>query len=144
MCFYFQKRFKANKGALMSSQFQKLHEVCEKDWRKVDHKDTTVDPDNCRFPEIISAGSSLVRLYPDLLTQNVTITTNAVYMDASQKKEKFIVSQVPLEHTSGHFWCMVKQNKIEQIFILNEPGDNEVGTIFFTLVRDTKMVYFLG
>jgi len=73
-----------------------------------------------------AARTSLVRLYPDALTKNQTISTNAVYLDIWQKKRQFIVTQVPLGHSSGHFWAMVNQNKIQQILILNEPAEKEV------------------
>jgi len=42
-----------NKGALMSSQYEAAEEICEKDWRKVE-QDTTLDPEICRYPEILS------------------------------------------------------------------------------------------
>jgi len=37
----------------MSSQYEALEEVCEKDWNKVD-KEANHDPEICRYPEIVS------------------------------------------------------------------------------------------
>jgi len=67
------------------------------------------------------------------------MTINAVFVDGSQKKRQFIVTQVPLETTSGHFWCMVKQNKIQQILVLNEPAKNEVQ---IHIIEEISMHYF--
>jgi len=68
----------------------------------------------------------LVNLYPDPITKQKTITTNAVYVDGYEQKRQFIVTQVPQNTTRKQFWCMVKQNKVEQIYVLNEPARDEV------------------
>lgn len=56
---------------------------------------------------------------------------NAVYIDGFRRKKQFIVAETPNPKTAGLFWCMIKQNQIEQVIILNEPGLNEVRLLVY-------------
>jgi protein tyrosine phosphatase len=71
----------------------------------------------------VTAKSHIVRLYPDALTKNQTVDTSAVYVDGFQDANQFIASQVPIAGAIGEFWCTIKQNKVEQVIVLNEPTD---------------------
>jgi protein tyrosine phosphatase len=67
-----------------------------------------------------------VRMFPEPITNQKMLSMNAVYIDGFRRKKQFIVSETPNSNTVGLFWCMIKQNQIEQVIILNDPGLNEV------------------
>jgi protein tyrosine phosphatase len=79
----------------------------------------------------VTAGARIVRLYPDAVTKDQTVDTSAVYVDGFQQTNQFIAAQVPLRGAADKFWCMVKQNQVEKIIILNDAMPDEV-TLFFT------------
>jgi protein tyrosine phosphatase len=75
---------------------------------------------------VFAATSSLVHLFPEPITNQKMLSMNAVYIDGFRRKKQFIVAETPNPNTVGLFWCMIKQNQIEQVVILNDPGLNEV------------------
>jgi protein tyrosine phosphatase len=74
----------------------------------------------------VTAGARIVRLYPDAVTIDQTVDTSAVYVDGFQQSNQFIAAQVPLCGAADQFWCMVKQNQVEKIIILNDAMPDEV------------------
>ena len=74
----------------------------------------------------VTAGARIVRLYPDAITKNKTVDTSAVYVDGFQQSNQSIAAQVPLRGAADQFWCMVKQNQVEKIIILNDAMSDEV------------------
>lgn len=54
-------------------------------------------------------------------------STNAVFVDGFRRKGQFIVTEAPMSNTVEQFWRMIKQQKVEQVIVLNEPhGNREV------------------
>lgn len=68
----------------------------------------------------------MVIIQPDAITKNHKITTSAVFVDGCSEKNQFIAAQVPMKGKIGEFWCLVKQNHVKQIVILNLKMPNEV------------------
>ena len=68
----------------------------------------------------------MVRIFPDAATNHQIIETCAVYVDNLKQKNQFIAAQVPLPGSAGQFWCMLNQNRVEQIIVLNELSGDEV------------------
>jgi len=66
-----------------------------------------------------------VRLFPEPITNQKMVSMNAVYVDGFRRKKQFIVGEVPDAKSVALFWCMIKQNQIEQVIVLNEPGADE-------------------
>jgi Protein-tyrosine phosphatase len=63
---------------------------------------------------------------------------NAVYVDGFRRKKQFIVGEVPDAKSVALFWCMIKQNQIEQVIVLNEPGADEA---LFLPEQSERMIY---
>jgi protein tyrosine phosphatase len=68
----------------------------------------------------------VVIIQPDAITKNQKITTSAVFVDGCGEKNQLIAAQVPMQGKVGEFWCLVKQNHIKQIVILNRKMPNKV------------------
>jgi protein tyrosine phosphatase len=68
----------------------------------------------------------VVSVGPDAITKNRKITTSAVFVDGCGEKNQFIATQVPRKEKVGEFWCLVKQNHVKQIVILNQQMPDEV------------------
>jgi Protein-tyrosine phosphatase len=59
-------------------------------------------------------------------------------VDGFRRKKQFIVAEVPDANSVALFWCMIKQNQIEQVIVLNEPGPDEA---LFMPEQCEKMIY---
>lgn len=86
----------------------------------------------------IPAFLSVVRLFPEPITNQKMVSMNAVYVDGFRRKKQFIVAEVPDESNVGLFWCMIKQNQIEQVIVLNEPSTDE---IVFVPEQSEQLIY---
>ena len=79
-----------------------------------------------KFVYLVTAKSRVVTIQPEALTKNQLITTSAVYVDGYRSTNNFIATQMPMDGCVGEFWCMVNQNQVNEIIILNEPTVEEV------------------
>jgi Protein-tyrosine phosphatase len=79
-----------------------------------------------------------VRLFPEPVTNQKMVSMNAVYVDGFRRKKQFIVAEVPDAKSVALFWCMIKQNQIEQVIVLNEPGPDEAP---FLPEQSEKIIY---
>lgn len=75
---------------------------------------------------LVTAESRVVTIQPEALTKNQLITTSAVFVDGYRSANNFIATQMPMNGSVGEFWCMVSQNDVNEIIVLNEPSAEEV------------------
>jgi protein tyrosine phosphatase len=74
--------------------------------------------------DLVTAESRVVTIQPEALTKNRLITTSAVYVDGYRSSNSFIATQMPMDGFVDEFWCMVKQNQVNEIIILNDEEVN--------------------
>ncbi|KAG8185239.1 hypothetical protein JTE90_002765 [Oedothorax gibbosus] len=116
-----------DRRSLILKQYNKLNRLQKKS--EVNKCSVALSEENIfknRDPLTVPGNSSRVKLEIDIedgLEQTDYI--NAIYVDGYKKPKQFLVTQMPLVHTTEDFWSLIYQQKSPLIVMLNGSGSDD-------------------